>query len=207
MKEAAAPSSEQFKCPIWLYRFGSGLLYFYLKWFYGMRLDREEIKDLKGPFLAVANHQSLNDFGVVAWACRQAQMHFVISSHFFHNALYAKLFNFIGAISKRQFVPDPVSVRKMLRVARKGECICIFPEGQTCYSGENAAVDPGIGRLAKLLGFPVINIQIRGNYLRRPKWATGKTYPSACEAKASLLLSKEDVGRLSAEEIAAVITE
>ena len=207
MKESSAPSSEQFKCPMWLYRFGSAILYFYLKWFFGMRLDREEIKDVKGPFLVVANHQSLNDFGVVAWACRQSQMHFVISSHFFHNAIYNKLFHFIGAISKRQFVPDTVSVRKMLRVARKGESICMFPEGQTCYSGENAAVDPGIGRLTKLLGLPVINIQIRGNYLRRPKWARGKTYPSACEAKASLLLSKDDIERLSAEEISAVITD
>ena len=205
MRETAQ-QSEQFKCPGWLYRFGANVLYYYLKWFFGMKLDREEVKDLKGPFLVVANHQSLNDFGVVAKACIQTQLHFVISSHFFHNPLYHKLFNFIGAISKRQFAPDPVSVRKMLRVARRGESICIFPEGQTCYSGENPAVDPGIGRLAKLLKLPVINVQIRGNYLRRPKWARGKTYPSACEAKASLLLTKEQVEALSDEQLAQIIT-
>ncbi|MBQ8994996.1 MAG: 1-acyl-sn-glycerol-3-phosphate acyltransferase [Oscillospiraceae bacterium] len=192
-------------CPGWLYAFGVNLMYFYMKIFFNLHLETIPIRDIDGPVLVVANHQSLFDFGIVSKAALPKQLRFVISSHFFHNSVLNKFFRFIGAISKKQFVPDTVSVRKVLRQVRQGHSIAIFPEGQTCYSGENAAIDPGIGKLAKLLGIPVVNVQIRGNYLRRPKWATGKTYPSIVEAKTSLLLTKEQIAEMSAEEIGTVI--
>ena len=194
-------------CPGWLYRLGVNLMYIYMRLFFGLKLDLSEMKGVKGPFLVVANHQSLFDFGIVSKAALPEQLRFVISSHFFHNSAYNKLFTFIGAVSKRQFVPDTVSARKTLRLARQGCSICIFPEGQTCYSGENAAIDPDIGKLAKLLRLPVVNVQIRGNYLRRPKWARGKTYPSRVEARAYLLLSGEQVAEMSAGEIGKVIID
>ncbi len=192
-------------CPKWLYRIGVNLMYLYMKVLFGLKLDRSAMTDVKGPYLVVANHQSLFDFGIVSKAALPEQLRFVISSHFFHNSLYNKLFRFIGAVSKRQFVSDTVSVRKVLRLARQGHSICIFPEGQTCYSGANAAIDPNIGRLAKLLGLPVVNVQIRGNYIRMPKWARGKTYPSAVEARAYLLLTADQVKDLSADELGEII--
>ena len=194
-------------CPKWLYRFGVNLMYIYMKLFFGLKLDLSEMEGVKGPFLVVANHQSLFDFGIISKAALPEQLRFVISSHFFHNSIYNKLFNFIGAVSKRQFVPDTVSARKTLRLAKQGCSICIFPEGQTCYSGANAAIDPNIGKLAKLLRLPVVNVQIRGNYLRRPKWARGKTYPSKVEAKAYVLLTEQQVATMSAEEIGSAIIE
>ena len=194
-------------CPKWLYSLGVNLMYIYMKLFFRLNLDRSGIEDVKGPFLVVANHQSLFDFGIVSKAALPEQLRFVVSSHFFHNSIYNKILRFIGAVSKRQFVPDTVSARKTLRLAKQGCSICIFPEGQTCYSGANAAIDPNIGKLAKLLRLPVVNVQIRGNYLRRPKWARGKTYPSKVEAKAYLLLSGEQIASMSAEEIGAAIIE
>jgi len=198
---------EPMVCPKWLYRIGVNIMYLYMKLFFGLKLDRSGMKGVEDPFLVVANHQSLFDFGIVSKAALPEQLRFVISSHFFHNSFLHGFFRFIGAVSKKQFVPDTVSARKTLRLARQGHSICIFPEGQTCYSGENAAIDPGIGKLAKLLGLPVVNVQIRGNYLRRPKWATGKTYPSTVEAKAYLLLTKEQISSMTADEIADVIID
>ena len=192
-------------CPKWLYSFGVNLMYIYMKLLFGLKMDLSGMKDVKGPFFVVANHQSLFDFGIVSKAALPEQLRFVVSSHFFHNTLYNKILRFIGAVSKKQFVPDTVSARKTLRLARQGCSICIFPEGQTCYSGANAAIDPNIGKLAKLLRLPVVNVQIRGNYLRMPKWAKGKTYPSRVEAKAYLLLSADQIASMSAEEISDVI--
>ena len=127
-------------CPKWLYRIGVNIMYLYMKLFFGLKLDRSGMKGVEGPFLVVANHQSLFDFGIVSKAALPEQLRFVISSHFFHNSFLHGFFRFIGAVSKKQFVPDTVSARKTLRLARQGHSICIFPEGQTCYSGENAAI-------------------------------------------------------------------
>ncbi len=55
-------------CPKWLYRFGVNLMYIYMKLFFGLKLDRSGMKDVKGPFLVVANHQALFDFGILSKA-------------------------------------------------------------------------------------------------------------------------------------------
>ena len=77
-------------CPKWLYSLGVNLMYIYMKLFFGLRLDHSGLKDAKGPFLVVANHQSLFDFGIVSKAALPEQLRFMISSHFFHNSIYNK---------------------------------------------------------------------------------------------------------------------
>ena len=201
MAQDKKKKEKQRQIPFFLYWLACNIFYLYLKITCGLRLDRSAIKDLEDNWLVVANHQSLTDFGAVTKACLPRRLTFVISSHFFHHDLLSKIFYHAGAISKRQFVADLPALRKMMRAAKQGASICIFPEGQVCYSGENAAIDPEIGKLAKLLGLPVVNIRIRGNYLRRPKWACGKVFPSSCEAVAEVLLTKEEVVSLSAEEL------
>lgn len=188
-----------------IYRTATRLFLAYLKLFRGLRIDNTAIKGLKGPYLVIANHQSFVDFGSVAGCCLPNRINFVVSSHYFHSPLLSKLFPLVGCISKKQFAPDLSAARQMLRVIKRGDCVGIFPEGQTCWSGQNPEIEPGIGKLAKTLKVPVVNIKIRGNYLTQPKWATGGSAPSKSEAKAEILLTADDVASMDASDITARI--
>ena len=51
-----------FKPISWLYRLGLRLFGLYLRVFRGVHIDKSEIKDLKAPYLVIANHESMVDF-------------------------------------------------------------------------------------------------------------------------------------------------
>lgn len=195
-----------FKPISWLYRLGLYLFGLYLRVFRGVHIDKSEIKDLKAPYLVIANHESMVDFCVVANIFMPEVLCFVVSTHFFRDPVMSIGLKVGDCLPKKQFFPDLSAVRKMLRVIRSGKSVAIFPEGQTCFSGQSNDVDPAIGKLAKMMGVPVVNVQLRGNFLTAPKYSHSLT-PSYAEAKASVLLTAEQVASMTDAEIAEKISE
>ncbi|MBQ2084809.1 MAG: 1-acyl-sn-glycerol-3-phosphate acyltransferase [Oscillospiraceae bacterium] len=185
-----------------LYRLAIFLFGIYLRIFRHLHIDRSELKDVKPPYFLICNHQSMVDFGAAALVCKKDLISFVVSTHFFRDPVLSIGLKLGGCIPKRQFFPDLSAVRKMLRAVRSGLSVGIFPEGQTCYSGQCNDIDPAIGKLVKAMDVPVVNIQIRGNFLTAPKYANGAVFPGYTVAKGSLLLSKEEIDSLSDSEIA-----
>ncbi len=190
-----------------LYRAFIFLFGLYLKVFLRLHIDRTAVKEIKPPYLLISNHQSFFDFGAAALICGRDLVDFVVTTHYFRDPVLRIGLILGGCIPKKQFYPDLAAVRRMIRVVREGRSIGIFPEGQTCFSGRNNEIDPDIGKLVKLLGIPVINVKIRGNFLAHPKYRHGESYPSYSEAKGELLLTKEDVETLSEAEIYEKISE
>ena len=179
----------------------------YMRVFRRLHADRSGIKGIKPPYVIVVNHQSFFDFGAVVYLFRKDPPTFVVSTHFFRDKVFRIGLKLGGCIPKRQFFPDLSSVRKMLRVVRSGRSIAIFPEGQISTIGENTEIDPSIGKLIKTLGVPVVNAQIRGHSLYSPKWSCGGVFPTRSEVRGSVLLTSEDVERMSDSEIAEKITQ
>ncbi len=190
-----------------LYPVAEGLLATYLRVFRHQKIDRSAVKDLKPPFVVIGNHQSMWDFCTVGVCCRQARINFVVSAHFFRSPLLSKWLPVGGCISKKQFYPDLPAVRQMMRVIKRGGVVGIFPEGQTCVSGENNEVERSIGRLLKSLGVPVVNVKIRGNYLAAPKWASGRVTPGKSSAVAEILIDGEEIRTLTEDQIADRVIE
>ncbi|MBO4220517.1 MAG: 1-acyl-sn-glycerol-3-phosphate acyltransferase [Clostridia bacterium] len=185
-----------------LYRIYIFLYGLYLRLFRNLHIDRSGIKDIKPPYFLISNHQSMVDFVAAAMVCRRDVVSFVVSTHFFRDPVLRIGLKYGGCIPKKQFFPDLAAVRKMLRAIRAGQSVGLFPEGQTCYSGQCNDVDPAVGKLVKAMGVPVVNVQIRGNFLTAPKYARGSVFPSYSIASGSLLLTKEEVESLSDSEIA-----
>jgi 1-acyl-sn-glycerol-3-phosphate acyltransferase len=82
----------------------------------------------------------------------------------------------VGAYGRRKGSSDIAALRKTMSLARSGEAIGIFPEGDRSWDGASAPIRPGAGRLAKKLaeayGFSLVLARQRGNYLTHPRWAT-----------------------------------
>ena len=103
-KDAALKPSVFYKSAMYL--FGP-----YLKVFRRLSVDRSGIRDIKPPYVIVANHQSMFDFGAVAFVCIKHPPIFVVSTHFFRDKVLRIGLRLGGCIPKRQFFPDLSSVR------------------------------------------------------------------------------------------------
>jgi ribosomal protein S27AE len=81
----------------------------------------------------------------------------------------------VGTYSRRKGANDIAALRKTIGLARSGEAIGIFPEGDRSWDGASTPIRPGAGRLARRLaedfGLPLVLARQRGNYLAHPRWA------------------------------------
>ena len=189
-----------------MYRSGLSLYSLYLRVFRNLHIDRSGIEGLQAPYLVVSNHESMADFCAVARIFMPEVLIFVVTTHFFADPVMSIGLRIGGCLPKKQFIPDLTAVRRMLKAVKAGKSVAIFPEGQTCFSGQSNDVDPAIGKLAKIMGIPVVNVKIRGNFLTAPKYSHS-VFPSYAEAKAEILLTAEEVASMTDTEISEKIAE
>lgn len=169
---------------------------------YGLRIDRRAIRGIKKPVLVLCNHQSNYDFLVAAATAWPLKLNFMTTTWFYNGKMAARLLNWVGAIPKKQFVPDTGAIKSAMKVIARGDSVAIFPEGQVCYSGMNCDIDESIGKLVKKLGVTTINIKIRGNHLTWPKWYLGKgTFHGRVESTAEVLFTPEQLRDMPLDEV------
>ncbi len=138
-----------------------------------LRTNRVEAEFLdaepSGPYLLVANHGQRADAWVLGsllsrTICYMANLEGVSPL----KALFAEL---VGAYGKRKGMPDLAALRRTLELARAGETIGIFPEGDRSWDGSFQGIKPGLGRLVKHINLPVLMARQEGSYLSAPRWA------------------------------------
>jgi len=85
--------------------------------------------------------------------------------------LKAALGSLAGAYGRRKGANDLSALRRTFGLARAGEAIGIFPEGDRSWDGASSGPRPGAGKLVHRLGIPLVLARQRGNYLAHPRWA------------------------------------
>lgn len=126
----------------------------------------------KEPFLLMADHaNALDPYALGAFFDRP--LRYMANIEGVH-PLKGLLAGLVGAYGRRKGARDIAAIRETLRLARSGESIGIFPEGDRSWDGSSAQIRPGAGRLAKRLGLPLVLTRQRGNYLAHPRWAAEK---------------------------------
>ena len=190
----------------WLYAFAVYTIGVFLKSLFKVKIDKEEIKDLKGPMIVISNHQSNFDFVITAFSMWPIKLNFLVSSYYLNSNLLGFFLKLVGAIPKRQFIPDSPAILSAYRAILNNQSIIIFPEGQVEYYGATVTVDPNIAKLIKRFRVPVVNIKLRGGYLTSSKW-NNRNYPARREVTCELLLSKEQLQSMSEEEIFEVVSK
>ena len=127
----------------------------------------------KGPVILAINHASLLD----------APLIYSVVIPFINRKIYSpakkSLFKSkIGDLIFRKWmasVPVNGSVEKLVELLKKGEVVCIFPEGGRSFDGELGKAKTGVAVLALLSGSPVIPIGIKGTF---KLWPRGKRFPN-----------------------------
>lgn len=160
---------------------------------------RNEIKDAKGPFVVIANHQSMLDFLTLIGLTRRP-MSFVISQSFYRSLPITGFLNKLGVIPKQQFQTTVTDMKKMKSVIKNGQPLVIYPAGLMCEDGLSTPVPEATYKFLQWLKADVYVARCRGTYFAFPKWAKG-VRPGKTTMDVYKLFTKEE---LAAADLATV---
>ena len=155
----------------------------------------------KEPYLMLANHTFM--FDVIHVPLLFHRVPFIVASE----SLFVKqptkfLFKWIAhVIPKSKGASDLRTAKGIISTIRKGYPVLIFPEGDTTYFGETRNVEFSTMKLIKKLKVDVITCTVKGGYLSKPRWATGKRKKRAAEFHYHLTIKKDELVTMTIDEI------
>ncbi|HCZ25063.1 MAG TPA: hypothetical protein DHV05_09560, partial [Acholeplasmataceae bacterium] len=161
----------------------------------GVNLRRKE------PYVMLANHTFM--FDVIHVPLRVKRVPFIVANQtlFKKKATKFLVSQVAHVISKQKGQSDTSTVRDLISAVKRGYPILIFPEGDTTFFGETGYIEESTMKLIKKLEIDVITCNVRGGYLSKPRWATGKRKKRYAEFHYELTISKEKIKEMSVDEI------
>lgn len=170
----------KYQKPKWLYyRLAQVVSWFVATFVYRRKFKRNEIKGKKGPFVVIANHESMLDFVNLIGATARP-MSFVISHSFFSSLPIKGFMEKMGVIPKQQFQSTASDLKKMKRVIDNGQIVAIYPAGLMCEDGLSTPIPAATYKFLKWLDADVYMAKTQGAYFVMPKWSKkirpGRTY-------------------------------
>ena len=161
----------------------------------------------KEPYLMLANHTFLFDVVHVPMFFRIPP--FIVASRTLFTKQPTKfLLNDIAhCIPKSKGTSDTRTARGLIGAVKKGYPVLIFPEGNTTFYGDTKYIEHSTFKLAKKLKVDIITCNVKGGYLSKPRWATGKRKNRKVELNYEIAIHKEELAMLSIDEISDIINE
>lgn len=131
-----------------------------------------EAPQADGPMLLIANHSCSWDPLLIAVALDGRHVYYVASEHIFRLGFVSRLLNWLAApIPRRKGTVGLDTVKACLKHLRAGHSVCLFAEGEACWTGESGHVFSATGKLAKTAGVNLVTMRVEGAYLSLPRWA------------------------------------
>ena len=140
-----------------------------LSWWQRLEVDGREHFPRTGPVLVLPNHVTYFDPFSIMVAVRRP-VHFMAGEGLFQQRWAGLLARWAGAVPRKKRVADVLSVRQLARWAEVGGAVGLFPEGERSWDGRPLPLLPGIGRLIRAFGHPVVTARIVGGYRQNPRW-------------------------------------
>ena len=166
----------------------------------------DSVSDCDGPCFVIFNHLSRIDHVYVSGACYPRVTNMMAGCSEFYRKKFSFLFGLNKVIPKKNYAPDKLSIRAVGEVIRKGGCVTFSPEGLASDYGGNKPIVPGTSKMFKHFKAPVYLCYLEGQYLQNTKVCLDERLGET-HATMSLLFSKEDVERMSVEEMDDIINE
>ena len=169
------------------------------------KIGEEKVK--KGePVLYFMNHSSFIDLEIVATVLYPKPFNIVATTDAFFGKEW--LLRQIGCIPTKKFYTDTTLVRDILHAVKKLRSnVVIFPEAGYSLDGTATTLSDTRGKLVKMLGIPFAMIKTYGAFSREPLYNDLNKRDVDVSATVEYLLTKEEVEKMSVEEIEAIIDE
>ena len=166
----------------------------------------DKVTDCDGPCFVIFNHLSRIDHMYVMGATYPRITTMIASNSEFYRKKFWFVFGLNRVIPKKNFSPDRLTIAATSKVIKKGGCITFSPEGIASEYGSNKPIVPGTSKMFKHFKVPVYLCYLEGQYLQNTKVCLDERIGET-HATLSLLFSKEDVEKLSVEEMDDIINE
>lgn len=115
------------------------------------------------PFIVFANHTSMLDPPVIAYACRRYEIHFLGKRELTRNSIARYVLTRIHMITVARNASDIAAMRLSSEVLKRGKVLGVFPEGTRRPPGElMQKVETGLGLIALRAGVPMVPVYIHG---------------------------------------------
>ena len=122
----------------------------------------EHVRDLKAPYILMANHTTMLDPFMMAVAIPQYQIRFIGKKELWKFPPFAWFANAIRAIPVDRHNPDMEAMRACMRVTREGHVLGIFPEGTRHHKGLMTELESGVAMIALRSKVPLVPVYIAG---------------------------------------------
>ena len=187
------------KC-FWFFRILLWALCFPGVWAHKTKLKKIGMEGVKPPYLLLGNHNAFFDMKVSIAATFPYVANYVVAIDGYIGREW--LLRAIGCICKRKFTNDPLVVRHMMRVAKNGGIIGLYPEARYSLCGTTAPLPESLGQFCKLLKIPVVMLLCHGHHINHPFWNTRRERKVApTEATMKLLFTPAQLKEMTADEI------
>ena len=166
----------------------------------------DDINKCDGPAIVIFNHLSRIDHFYTNEICYPRRVNMVAGYNEFFRSHLHFAFKMNRVIPKKQYINDFIGTKGIMSVIKQGGCVSFAPEGLATNDGTPKPIVPHTGALLKKLGVLVYHVKLSGQYLQNTKVCLdvreGETY-----AKIYILFTKEDLERLTVDEIDDKINE
>ena len=164
------------------------------------RVERPE-EPIERPSIVLCNHGAFIDFAYTGSILKKEKPHFIVARLYFYHRWLGFLLRQVGAFPKSMFTTDTESAMNCVRVIKGGGVLAMMPEARLSTVGKFEDIQPGTFDFLKKMGVTVYNIKIRGDYLAKPKWASGIRRGALVEARLEKLFTPEELATLDVSEI------
>ena len=161
----------------------------------------KEYLDMQGKqMLVLCQHRSRMDYIYLYAGVKHTNYNILCGyQNVFQPVIYT-LFKHLGVIAKMLYQPDAHATLQLLRAAKNGSSLVIFPEGIQSTSGSAHPINPATMKLLVKLKLPVALMTLKGAYFTRPRY-TSDVKKGKITAHFSKLFDPEDFQNFSSAEL------
>ena len=155
---------------------------------------------LNAPFLLLCNPNAFLDFKICYRLLKNQYANVVVAIDGYIGR--EGLMRNVGCICKRKFTSDISLVKKLLKVAKRGDIPVLYPEARYSLCGTTAVLPASLGKMVKMMNVPVATLICHGHHVNSPFWDTShERGVSHVEADYSVLFTQEETQSLTADQI------
>lgn len=174
---------------------------FLSKFILNVKVNKKDFKQIKGPCLILANHETSIDF-ICLGAALGKKAHFVVSNSFYQINPIQPLLKLARVIPKQQFQTSLSDMKTIKAALDNNIPLVIYPAGMMSENGVSTPIPLATGKTAKWLNQDIYIAYTTGSYLTNPKWGK-KWRKGRIDISIKKLYSKEELKDADPNEIQA----
>lgn len=163
------------------------------------KVVRNDLKNVKGPYIIMSNHTSDFDQLCISLLTKQ-RLTFVIADSIYYTAKFPWLMKQMRMVYKKQYKTTYNDIRNMKSVVENGGRLILFPTGVYTPSGKETTLPLATGKFLKLMGVDVYVVNLHGTHLSKPKWSK-ILKRGRVEIEAFQMITGDELKGKSAEEL------